>query len=166
MQLILLHRSTVNPDQGSGVVLQGRYIEHQALQAYGTTERITLVTSFRPKSALVKDDTVLTTVRSISDLSELYGQYSEYRLEMLEERVRRQLKDLRRRNQANRRFDTAAVKSFLTEQKAFIDSMLKELVDDDKVVRGLTEDSGVLSEDLIEAANKRIKVYMQEMGGE
>lgn len=166
MQLILLHRSTVNPDQGSGVVLQGRYIEHQALQAYGTTERITLVTSFRPKSALVKDDTVLTTVRSISDLSELYGQYSEYRLEMLEERVRRQLKDLRRRNQANRRFDTAAVKSFLTEQKAFIDSMLKELVDDDKVVRGLTEDSGVLSEDLIEAANKRIKVYMREMGGE
>ena len=44
-----------------------------------------MVTSFRPKCPLIKDDSVLTTVRAISDLSELYGGYAEYRLEMLEE---------------------------------------------------------------------------------
>ena len=38
------------PQMGYSVVLQGRYIVHKALRAYGSTERITSVTSFRPKN--------------------------------------------------------------------------------------------------------------------
>lgn len=152
--------------QGHAVVLQGRYIEHQALRALGGSERITMVTSFRPKSAAIKDDTVLNTVRSISDLSELYGQYSEYRFEMLEERLQRQIRDLQMRKQANRRFDTAGVKKFLAEQKAFIDSMLTQIVDEDKVIKGFTEDAGLLSRDLVEAANKKIKMALSERTGD
>lgn len=121
-----------------------------------------MVTSFRPRSAAIKDDTVLNTVRSISDLSELYGQYSEYRFEVLEERLRRQIKDLQTRKQANRRFDTAGVKQFLSEQKAFIDSMLTQMIDEDKVVKGFTEDAGLLSKDPVVAANKKIKVIRTE----
>ena len=38
------------PQMGYSVLLQGRYIEHKALSAYGSKERITSVTSFRPKN--------------------------------------------------------------------------------------------------------------------
>lgn len=34
--------------QGTAVVMQGRYIEHQALKAFGGRERISMVTSFEP----------------------------------------------------------------------------------------------------------------------
>jgi hypothetical protein len=119
-------------------------------------ERITMVTSFRPRSAFAKDDTVLTTVRGISDLSELYSQYTEYRFEMLEERLRAQLKQIRNQKRA-RRFNTAAVKSFITEQKGFLDAMLKELVDDDKVIQGYTDDSHLLSEETRLQSKKRAR---------
>lgn len=61
--------------------MQGRYIQDRALRALGAAELITMVTPFRPKSALTKDDTRLATVRGISNLAELYSQYSEYRFE-------------------------------------------------------------------------------------
>ncbi|OAL23802.1 hypothetical protein AYO22_06121 [Fonsecaea multimorphosa] len=124
------------PAMGNAIVLQGRYIEHQALRALGTTERISMVTSFRPKSAFIKDDTVLTTVRPISDLRELYSQYAEYRFEMLEERVRAHLKEIRDGKRA-RRFDTKTTKAFIREQRNFLDSMLRELVDDENVTAGM-----------------------------
>ncbi|KAL4947635.1 hypothetical protein BDW69DRAFT_199497 [Aspergillus filifer] len=49
------------PAMGTAVVMQGRYIEHQALKALA-------------KSPYVKDETVLVGVRGISDISELYTQ--------------------------------------------------------------------------------------------
>ncbi|KKY29017.1 hypothetical protein UCRPC4_g00206 [Phaeomoniella chlamydospora] len=136
------------PQMGCAVILQGRYIEHQALRALGACERITMVTSFRPKSAMIKDDTVLTTVRPISDLSELYFQYSEYRLEILEERLRAHLKDIRERKRANRSFDTASTKRFLKEQQDFLAAMNREMVDEANVIQGYCDDSHLLSEDL------------------
>jgi hypothetical protein len=147
------------PAMGHAVVLQGRYIEHQALRALGGSERITMVTSFRPKSAFIKDDTVLTTVRAISDLSELYSQYAEYRLEMLEERVRAHLKAIRDRKRARRSFDTAGTKAFMAEQRTFLDSMLREMVDDELVTMGFTDDSHLLSEDL--KSQQRGKTHFQ-----
>ena len=107
-----------------------------------------MVTSFRPKSAMIKDDTVLTTVRPISDLSELYFQYSEYRLEILEERLRAHLKDIRERKRANRSFDTASTKRFLKEQQDFLAAMNREMVDEANVIQGYCDDSHLLSEDL------------------
>lgn len=65
--------------------MQGRYIEHAALKAKGGRERIAMVTSLRPRSALAKDETVLGGVRGISHIPTLYAQYAEYRLENLEE---------------------------------------------------------------------------------
>lgn len=107
-----------------------------------------MVTSFRPKSAFIKDDTVLTTVRSVSNLSELYSQYAEYRLEMLEERIRAQLKEIRDRKRARRGFNTTKAKAFIKEQKNFLDSMLREMVDEDLVTVGYTDDSHLLSDEL------------------
>lgn len=107
--------------------MQGRYIEHQALKALGGRERISMVTCFRPKSPLVKDETVLVGVRGISDINELYTQYTEYRLEILEERIRHQQKKERERVVAKRPFNIAEMKRFLTNQKLFIESMLTEI---------------------------------------
>ena len=136
-------------------MLQGRYIEHQALRALGATERITMVTSFRPKDHTVKDDTVLTTVRPISNLSELYFQFSEYRLEILEERIRAQRKAIRENQDRGKKFNTKTLKVFLLEQETFLAHMNKELVDDDLVTKGCIDDSHLFSDT---SKNKRKRV--------
>jgi len=151
-----------NKYKGNAVILQGRYIEHQALRALGGSERITMVTSFRPRSPHVKDDSVLHTVRAVSDLSELYGGYTEYRLEILEERIRAQLKQLRASKKTGRKFDTSAAKSFIAEQKDFLDVMLAQLVDDDKVIAGFTDSSHLISNDLRDAYDKKARIWEGE----
>jgi hypothetical protein len=67
----------------------------------------------------------------------LYNQFSEYRLEILEERIRQQLKDLRDANSSGRRVATKKLKTFLGEQERFLAHMNKEMIDDEKVVMGL-----------------------------
>ncbi|KAF2084180.1 hypothetical protein K490DRAFT_49596 [Saccharata proteae CBS 121410] len=128
------------PQMGCAVILQGRYITHQALRALGAQERITSVTSFRPRSPYARDDTVLDTVRPISDLSLLYEEFAEYRLENLEERIHAQLKEVRERRRAGKKFDTKAFKAFLREQQAFIEHMDNEMVPDELVVPGYVEE--------------------------
>lgn len=107
--------------------MQGRYIQHQALKAFGGRERISMVTCFRPKSPHVRDETVLTGVRAISYKEQLYAQYAEYRLEMLEERIRSKLKDERERGRGNGRFDVEGARKWLMEQRDFLDSMVQEI---------------------------------------
>jgi len=83
------------------VITQCRYIQHQSLKGLGGgKERMSMVTSLRPRLALVRDETVLTGVQGISYVPELYFLYAEYRLLALEERVRDQLRVLRRRHDA------------------------------------------------------------------
>ncbi|KAN0075728.1 hypothetical protein V8E54_006998 [Elaphomyces granulatus] len=144
------------PQMGSAVILQGRYIEHRALRALGMTERISMVTSFRPRSSLAKDDTVLTTVRPISDLSELYHQFAEYRFEILQDRFRQIEREIRDRKRARRCFNTIDVKQFIREQIEFLQHMDKEIVEDDKVQRGvIQDDTHLISEDLKNRSRKR-----------
>ncbi|KAL3450677.1 hypothetical protein BJX65DRAFT_322301 [Aspergillus insuetus] len=143
------------PQLGYAVVLQGRYIEHQALRALGGIERISMVTSFRPRVSLIKDDTVLTTVRPISDLGELYLQFAEYRFDMLQDRFRHANKLMRDRQRARRPFDTARLKQFIREQIEFLEHMDTEIVEDDRVVKGKV-DSHLVSEDFkLERSKKR-----------
>ncbi|KAI9701427.1 MAG: hypothetical protein M1820_006518 [Bogoriella megaspora] len=124
------------PQRGCAVVLQGRYITHQALRALGAQERITMVTSFRPRSPYLPDDTVLDTVRPISNLNDLYTEFASYRLEMLEERTRKQLKTLREFQQASKKTNVSRLKNFLSEQEEFIRRTNEELVEEDKVAFG------------------------------
>jgi hypothetical protein len=112
------------------------------------TERITMVTSFRPRSPAIPDHTVLTTIRPISDLGELYHQFAEYRFEILEDRLREVNKYMRDRKRANGRFNTGFLKQFIHEQIEFLEHMDREIVEDDKVIKGVTGDSHLISEDL------------------
>lgn len=115
------------PPQGTAVVLQGRYINHRALKAFGGRERIAVVTAFRPKSPFVRDESLLTGVRAISDIEELYSQYTDYRLEVLEERFRAQLKEEKQRQVAVRPYDLGNMREFLMDQKEYIEAMLEDL---------------------------------------
>jgi hypothetical protein len=57
-------------------MMQGGYIEHCALPCHGARERITMVTSFRPKGKIVSDLSNLKTIRSCSNSFEVYDQVS------------------------------------------------------------------------------------------
>ncbi|KAI4110218.1 MAG: hypothetical protein L6R37_000111 [Teloschistes peruensis] len=130
---------------GETALRTGRHIEHQALRAIGMTERITMVTSFRPRCPNLPDDTVLTTVRPISDLTELYNQYTEYRLEILEERLRTQLRALRDNRRTGKKFNVEAMKYFFHEQENFLAAMNKEIVEEGMVQTGNIDDSHLLT---------------------
>lgn len=102
-----------------------------------------MVTSFRPKNPHLPDDTMLATVRGISDLSELYYGFGEYRLQMLEERIRCQLKKLQEAHRAGKRLDSGALKKFLAEQEAFLAHTNKEMVPEKDVVPGHQPELGI-----------------------
>lgn len=78
---------------------------------------------------MLRDESVLTTCRAISNWSELYHGYTEYRLELLEERFRAKLKEERRREQAKRSFNVREMRKFLMEQKLYLETTMEELVD-------------------------------------
>ncbi|RAL11792.1 uncharacterized protein BO97DRAFT_453349 [Aspergillus homomorphus CBS 101889] len=115
------------PAMGTAVVMQGRYIEHQALKALGGLERISMVTSFRPRDPSIRDELVLTGSRAISNWSELYHDFTEYRMELLEERLRRKMKEERKRKESKRPFNIYDMTEFLTEQKNFLEATIAEL---------------------------------------
>jgi hypothetical protein len=101
------------------------------------------VTSFRPRSPHLKDDSVLTTVRPVSDLQELYNDFAEYRLEIIEERIRAKLKSLKAARYAGKKFDTIAFKKFLSEQQTFLNHTNSELVQEDQVTHGHIEEMDI-----------------------
>ncbi|EXJ60455.1 hypothetical protein A1O7_04608 [Cladophialophora yegresii CBS 114405] len=116
------------PQMGSAVVLQGRHITHQALAAVGGAERITMITSFRPRDPLVPDSSVLTSIRPISDHSELYFQWTEYRVEVLQGRLQIMLDMLREHHRAGNPTDVAKIKEFLKQQEEWLSCTNKEIV--------------------------------------
>lgn len=127
--------------KGCAVVLQGRYITHMALRALGNAERITSVTSFRPKSPFVRDDSVLGTVRPVSNLPDLYFDFAKYRMEVLVDRLQAGLKSLRDENCAGKRISVTVLKDFLAEQEAFITFTNEEIIPYDEVQVGRVSDN-------------------------
>jgi hypothetical protein len=75
------------PSMGSAVMMQGGLINHVALKALGNGERITMVTSFRPKDPHMPDNSNLGNVKKVSDQGALYNQWSVYRAEVLAKRA-------------------------------------------------------------------------------
>lgn len=125
-----------------------------------------MVTSFRPRDPTVRDDTVLTTVRATSNLSQLYFQFSEYRLEILQERIRLQSDKMRETMLTEKKFNTAALKGFLKEQENFLVHMNKEIVADDQVTQGCVDDTGLFmdrpsKQEVSSQHNKRKRVPSQ-----
>ncbi|KAJ5215149.1 uncharacterized protein N7469_011640 [Penicillium citrinum] len=89
------------PQMGSAVILQGRYITHTAAPAANIPERITIVTSFRPRNPTLLDETTNANIRNKSHLTELYYQWTTYRLEVLAQRAQIAAKELREKYEQN-----------------------------------------------------------------
>ncbi|KAG8762514.1 hypothetical protein FRC11_009119, partial [Ceratobasidium sp. 423] len=85
------------PQMRWAIMLQGRYIDHVALGAYGSPERVTMVTSYRAKDVMLKYDSVLTTIRPVANWNELYYEWSTYRLDLMSERFRQKSETLKQK---------------------------------------------------------------------
>lgn len=109
--------------------MQGRYIQHAVMKAMGGRERISMVTPFRPRNPLIRDEVLLTGSRAISNWSELYHGFTEYRLELLEERIRLKLKEERTREATKRKFNITDMNLFISEQMAFLQATMAELTE-------------------------------------
>ncbi|KAH6984439.1 hypothetical protein BKA56DRAFT_517514 [Ilyonectria sp. MPI-CAGE-AT-0026] len=127
------------PQMGSAVVLQGRYVQHQALAALGGRERITMITSFRPRDPIIKDDSVLTSIRPISEPSELYYQWTKYRVEVLQERLKSMLNEMEENHRAGKQTDVKRVKEVLEQQEKYLAITNHEIVENRVAVRGWGE---------------------------
>lgn len=87
--------------QGSAVILQGRYITHTAAPVTNMPERVTIVTSFRPRDPTLIDDMTNMNIRNKSHLTELYYQWTTYRLDNLAQRAQIAANALRERYEEN-----------------------------------------------------------------
>ncbi|KAF2761544.1 hypothetical protein EJ05DRAFT_496453 [Pseudovirgaria hyperparasitica] len=118
------------PELGSAVVMQGRYVEHQATAAKGGQERISMVTSFRPRDPHVKDESVMTNVRNISDRKVLFGQFASYRVEILRDRACEEVIRARGESEKEGSYRVEGAREWLRTQKEFIEWTLRELIND------------------------------------
>ncbi|RAQ71267.1 hypothetical protein COH20_003454 [Aspergillus flavus] len=75
------------PSLGHCVMLQGGQIEHLAARAFGTTERITTITSYCAAIPGLYDDSYISNVRPYCNLPELYTEWSNYRLEKMKQEI-------------------------------------------------------------------------------
>jgi hypothetical protein len=80
---LLTRQQISQPSAGFATILQGGLVRHLALRARGTTDRITLVTSYRAKATGLYDFSFLTNVRPYTDLTVLYPQWTAFRNKIL-----------------------------------------------------------------------------------
>ena len=74
------------------------------------------------------DDSVLTSIRPITEHSELYFQWTEYRIEVLQERLRTMMKEMEKQHRAGRRTDKERIKRFLKQQEQWLKITNDEIV--------------------------------------
>lgn len=58
-------------------------MKHLALSSSSSSDRITIITSFRAKAVGIYDSSFMSNIRCYSDLPELYRQWMDYRLDRL-----------------------------------------------------------------------------------
>ncbi|KAF8575151.1 hypothetical protein K439DRAFT_1236653, partial [Ramaria rubella] len=113
------------PPIGHAMILQGGYIEHAVSPTDTTQERISMVTSLRPANPLTKDISVLTTVRTMSDVPTLHRQWCQYRLKVLAQRAEVMARKLEGLDMPDSIEDE--MRKFVAEQQEFLKHTLREM---------------------------------------
>lgn len=105
-------------------------------------ERITVVTSFRPRNPTLPDETTNMNIRNKSHLTELYYQWTTYRLDVLAQRAQIAADALRKRYDENvartdpegkkglcrvETVDVAEVERWIKEQVRYMEQRLYEM---------------------------------------
>lgn len=98
-----------------------------------------MITSFRPRDPIIKDDSVLTSIRPISEPSELYYQWTKYRVEVLQERLKSMLNEMEENHRAGKQTDVKRVKEVLEQQEKYLEITNNEIVENRVAVRGWGE---------------------------
>lgn len=115
------------PQIGSAVMMQGGLINHVALKAMGAGERITMVTSFRPKDPNAYDGSNLGNVKKVSDHDKLFEQWSSYRAGVLAKRSEDFKNSLAGLSAAEIQ---KATKEWADKQIEYIQTTVRELTDE------------------------------------
>ncbi|EGV63029.1 hypothetical protein PSN45_004704 [Yamadazyma tenuis] len=88
------------PTKGYAAVLQGRLIEHIAPNPIGTSERITMVTSYRAKDKKKPDGSVLSTVKPEvnfgSRYNDFYPEWVQYRSDLIIDNLQQLTRDMKK----------------------------------------------------------------------
>jgi hypothetical protein len=128
--------------KGHAVVLQGRSVSHIARPAGNMAERITIVTSFRPRNPRLFDDSSTMNIRTSSQLSEIYYQWTHYRLELLSRRFAIEAEELKKKYEDNARktdpegkvgfcraetVDVEALRKVMAEQMRYMERTMFEM---------------------------------------
>lgn len=100
------------------------------------------MTSFRPRDPKLFDDSSLMNVRNISQLSEMYYQWTHYRLELLSKRFALEAEELQKKYDENvmktdlegkagfcraESLDVEALRKVMAEQMRYIERMLFQM---------------------------------------
>lgn len=115
-----------------------------------------MVTSFRPRSPLLLDDSTCMNVRNKSCLSEMYYQWTEYRLRLLSERFQHEADQLRTRYaDAVRRTDPEGLPGHCLEEtvdlqymKTWMEEQMRYMRQTLFEMRPVTADDNVLKDTL------------------
>jgi len=116
------------PQIGSAVMMQGGVINHVALKALGEGERITMVTSFRPKDPLAYDASNLGNVKKVSNHDQLFKQWTTYRAEVLAKRAQA-LADTVKEGELSALEIRAAATKWAEEQINYINHTVNEMTE-------------------------------------
>ncbi len=120
------------PKQGHATVLQGRVVEHLAPKPTRYKERITMVTSYRPKDIAVKDETVLGTVRpetdKSTDFNTFYPQFVGYRCDLISQNLKKLQHTMISRMEKGEDFVKSEAMLELKRMRDYINWTLNEMV--------------------------------------
>ena len=114
------------PQMGWACMMQGSAITHVALRAMGGGERITMVTSFRPKGHEGRDGSTLRTVKKISNLDILFNQWSSYRMDLVARRANAMYKRLQESNMSSEEIKREMSK-WVEEQVMYLKNTISEM---------------------------------------
>ncbi|GAB1194502.1 hypothetical protein APSETT444_003748 [Aspergillus pseudonomiae] len=118
------------PSLGHCVILQGGQVEHLAARAFGATERITTITSYRAAIPGLHDDSYLSNVRPYCDLSELYTEWTSYRLEKMKQEIEHmQATIIQHVGRDRDSFPLDEVYHFAEQQTSYLKRTVRQMVD-------------------------------------
>lgn len=119
------------PSQGSAAILQGRLIEHIAPSPLGASERITMVTSYRAKNPLIRDDSVLSTVKPEinfgSRYNDFYPDWIKYRSEIIIERINHLNEKVKAERESGKKFDKESSIDCLKDIEKYLSHTVNEM---------------------------------------
>lgn len=134
------HKFVKSPGVGQALVFQGGQILHAALPTINSSERITLVTSFRPKLSVPKglfyDMSHLGNVRRYSNLTVLYEQWQDYRFDVMIAHMAHMDKKMLEDQLARKRFDVDEYMVWRAALDQYYQKTIEEMVPEEQVKKG------------------------------